>query len=656
MSNQVVRVLLRRVLRVGQPSRAKLRTTRSPSATIATSGALTRASIGCRLPHLGEEVDERGAPGRDVRVVLDVRLGHVLVGELHVARLRRLRARSRRRAACWRQGARRCWREAPPDRWPPAPRPVPKRPRRQEARRRDNTAGRVCSWRSPSTSERSRFDPASRRGIVSSPHGLRPRSLRRHRRPDLAKADAGAVPGLASRQAARRRPHPRRLAPGTTDDAYRAWIKERFAEVEDAKRPSDDEFDRFAALLHYLRLDLSQPGDYARLKDWLASPVGRAAPADVVVMFLATSPDLFPVVCAQLGAAGLNGPNVRVVLEKPLGHDLASAQRDQPRRPLGVQRSAGIPHRPLPRQAGGAEPDGAALRQRPVRAALAARVHRQHPDHARRIDRRRHARRLLRPHRRVARHDPEPRAAAADDGHDGAAVANGRRRDPRREAEGAALAQAVQRPKASAATSCAASTAPAASTARRCRASWRKTRWRRQHDRDLRRAAHRGAELALGRRAVLPAHRQAPGRARCADRRQLPAHAAHALSGQQSAQQAGHQAAARGRPRAAPARRQGRRARPRRSRRCRSISTSTRRSRPTASAPTSGCCSTSSPAGSTCSFAATSRRKRGAGSSRSCDDWRRDDAGPRPYTAGTWGPAAASALVARDGYAWAEEE
>ena len=35
---------------------------------------------------------------------------------------------------------------------------------------------------------------------------------------------------------------------------------------------------------------------------------------------------------------------------------------------------------------------------------------------------------------------------------------------------------------------------------------------RRQHDRDLRRAAHRGPELALGRRAVLPAHRQAPGR------------------------------------------------------------------------------------------------------------------------------------------------
>ena len=38
------------------------------------------------------------------------------------------------------------------------------------------------------------------------------------------------------------------------------------------------------------------------------------------------------------------------------------------------------------------------------------------------------------------------------------------------------------------------------------------------------------------------------------------------------------------------------------------------------------------------------------------DAWRDDDAGPRLYAAGSWGPAAASALVARDGHAWAEEQ
>jgi len=106
-----------------------------------------------------------------------------------------------------------------------------------------------------------------------------------------------------------------------SDDEYREFIRERFSEVESAKRPSDDEFTRFAQLLHYRRMDLSKPADYAGLKTWLED-----RNADTVVLYLATAPFLFPVVCEQLGAVGLNGPKVRVVLEKPLGHDLASAQ------------------------------------------------------------------------------------------------------------------------------------------------------------------------------------------------------------------------------------------------------------------------------------------------------------------------------------------
>jgi glucose-6-phosphate 1-dehydrogenase len=106
-----------------------------------------------------------------------------------------------------------------------------------------------------------------------------------------------------------------------TDEQYRAFIKERFAEVEPSKRPSDEEFARFAQMLHYRRMDLSQPEHYAGLKSWIDE-----RGADVAVMFLATSPHLFPQICAQLGSVGLNGPKVRVVLEKPLGHDLKSAQ------------------------------------------------------------------------------------------------------------------------------------------------------------------------------------------------------------------------------------------------------------------------------------------------------------------------------------------
>ena len=100
---------------------------------------------------------------------------------------------------------------------------------------------------------------------------------------------------------------------------YCALICSRFDHVELAKRPSLEEFTRFAALLEFVRMDLTRPDDYARLVAKLAE-----RQADTVLMYVATAPSLFTTVCEQLAAAGLNTPNTRVVLEKPLGHDLAS--------------------------------------------------------------------------------------------------------------------------------------------------------------------------------------------------------------------------------------------------------------------------------------------------------------------------------------------
>jgi glucose-6-phosphate 1-dehydrogenase len=107
-----------------------------------------------------------------------------------------------------------------------------------------------------------------------------------------------------------------------SDPQYRELIRFRFAEVDLAKRPTAQEFDRFAAMLHYIRMDLSQPADYTQLAATL-----RERNADTVVMYLATAPSLFTVACEQFAQAGLNTPNTRIVLEKPLGHDLASNQQ-----------------------------------------------------------------------------------------------------------------------------------------------------------------------------------------------------------------------------------------------------------------------------------------------------------------------------------------
>ncbi len=102
-------------------------------------------------------------------------------------------------------------------------------------------------------------------------------------------------------------------------EQYRSLIRARFDKVELAKRPNEEEFTRFAALLEFVRMDLSRPADYSRLAATLS-----ARQTDTVVMYVATAPALFTTVCEQLDKATLNSAKTRIVLEKPLGHDLAS--------------------------------------------------------------------------------------------------------------------------------------------------------------------------------------------------------------------------------------------------------------------------------------------------------------------------------------------
>ena len=275
-------------------------------------------------------------------------------------------------------------------------------------------------------------------------------------------------------------------------------------------------------------MDLSQPEHYAGLKDWLDE-----RGADTVVLYLATSPHLFPLICEQLGAAGLNGPHVRVVLEKPLGHDLASAQEINRvvRSVFSETQAFRIDHylgKPavqnlMALRFGNAlfEPlwrrESIANIQITLAEDLGVGTRGDFYDRtgALRDMIQNHALQLL---TMIAMEPPSTQR---------------RRRDPRREAEGAALAEALHRRERGARRGARPVPRRHRRTASRCRATSRRPRCPPTADRDLRRAAHRGAELALGRRAVLPAHRQAAGGARRADRRQLPPDAAPHLPGRQ---------------------------------------------------------------------------------------------------------------------------
>jgi len=100
----------------------------------------------------------------------------------------------------------------------------------------------------------------------------------------------------------------------TVDD-----LKERARTSIAAIEPIDEAtFTRFAARLSYVRGDFGDAATYERVGDAIS---GCRTP----VFYLEIPPFLFGTVVAGLANAGLTA-NARVVVEKPFGHDLASAR------------------------------------------------------------------------------------------------------------------------------------------------------------------------------------------------------------------------------------------------------------------------------------------------------------------------------------------
>jgi glucose-6-phosphate 1-dehydrogenase len=72
--------------------------------------------------------------------------------------------------------------------------------------------------------------------------------------------------------------------------------------------------------LQYVCIDLTQNDDYQRLAE-VTAPKER-----ITVSYFATAPSLFGHICKGLDSAGLSAEPSRVVLEKPIGHCLASSK------------------------------------------------------------------------------------------------------------------------------------------------------------------------------------------------------------------------------------------------------------------------------------------------------------------------------------------
>lgn len=113
-----------------------------------------------------------------------------------------------------------------------------------------------------------------------------------------------------------------------TDDEFRTEVG---ADIKKYSRrePEPAVLESLMQNTSYLTADFDDPSQYATLKKLLQDPQQKFP--QNYLFYLATPPSAYPVIAAQLGAAELSQPTdssenwVRMIVEKPFGHDLDSA-------------------------------------------------------------------------------------------------------------------------------------------------------------------------------------------------------------------------------------------------------------------------------------------------------------------------------------------
>ncbi len=113
-------------------------------------------------------------------------------------------------------------------------------------------------------------------------------------------------------------------------DSFRALLNEEINKFED--HPVDPKlWQWFLERIYYVQGDFKDPAAYQRLKGQIAEADKNHGTQGNLFHYLAVSFDFFSLIVQKLGEIGLtkeeNGKWTRVIVEKPFGHDLPSAQQ-----------------------------------------------------------------------------------------------------------------------------------------------------------------------------------------------------------------------------------------------------------------------------------------------------------------------------------------
>jgi len=115
-----------------------------------------------------------------------------------------------------------------------------------------------------------------------------------------------------------------------SNDEFRDKMKDAIVTYSEAKRVDEQVWESFAKGVFYIAGDVNNAASYQEISTLVDQIDRERGTAGNRVFYLSTSPSLYAEAVQQLGAAGLARPEgkgwTRIIIEKPFGHDLASAK------------------------------------------------------------------------------------------------------------------------------------------------------------------------------------------------------------------------------------------------------------------------------------------------------------------------------------------
>ncbi|MCC6920160.1 MAG: glucose-6-phosphate dehydrogenase, partial [Alphaproteobacteria bacterium] len=105
-----------------------------------------------------------------------------------------------------------------------------------------------------------------------------------------------------------------------SDEEFRQSARDSIAHFVETDYQDEATIERFVSIFSYVAHDVSDPAKWGDLSTNL-----RDDPEIVRNFYLAIAPDLFGPTCEYIAKQGYYRRDARVVIEKPLGHDLRSS-------------------------------------------------------------------------------------------------------------------------------------------------------------------------------------------------------------------------------------------------------------------------------------------------------------------------------------------